>query len=348
MLFYRSRCMVKHKKDGRSVSRQTLEQYRLRAIKLRKKGWKVQDIAEFFGVHRGSVSNWFTRKKYGGIKALKMRKAPGAMPKLDKKQFQQVLKWLKFPATSFGFETDLWDCRRVRLLIKEKLRIKMDNSNVWRLLRRLNLTLQKPEKRAVQQNKQAVDQWLKEEWPRIKAQAKRWQALIYFLDEAGVSLIPNVGRTWAPKGKTPIIRVTGAKGGVCVTSAISPSGKMVFRIEKSTICAPEHIDFLEQILKNHPRRKIIVLEDRARPHVAKAVREFVEKHKRRLAIYFIPSYSPELNPDEHTWRHLKKHELRAHLAKTTDDLRTVVLSKMRSMQRRPTIVRSFFNDTYII
>jgi hypothetical protein len=93
--------------------------------------------------------------------------------------------------------------------------------------------------------------WLKEEWPKIKAHAKRWKAIIYFVDEAGVSLVPVMGKTWAPKGKTPVVKVTGNRGGFCVSSAVSPAGRMLFRIEKEKVRAVVHIQFLKQILRHH-------------------------------------------------------------------------------------------------
>ena len=83
--------------------------------------------------------------------------------------------------------------------------------------------------------------------------------MLYFQDEAGVSLIPFMRTTWAPKGKTPIIKVTGKKGGICVSSAISLAGRMVFRIEKGRMTSETYIDFLAKIILQHPRRKIVII-----------------------------------------------------------------------------------------
>ena len=118
--------------------------------------------------------------------------------------------------------------------------------------------------------------------------------MLYFQDESGVSLTPVLGKTWAKKGKTPKIKVTGNKGGFCVTSAISPAGRMVFRIEKEIIHAEQHIEFLKQIMRQHPFRKIIVIEDNAKPHIAGLVKDFVRENKNRIAVYYLPPYSPDL------------------------------------------------------
>jgi len=335
------------KKDGRSISRETMEHFRFRAIKLRKRGWKVNDIADSFGLNRGSVSRWFTKFKRKGKKALKRTKAKGAKPKLRISHKRQILNWLKQPATDFGFETPLWTCPRVKQIIQNKLNISLHKSKVWEWLRKWNRTPQKPERRASECDGREVKRWLEEEWPKIIKHARRWQAMLYFQDESGISLIPVLGRTWAPRGKTPIVKVTGKRGGFCLTSAISPAGRMVFRIEKKRVNADAHIEFLKQVIKHHPYRKIIVVEDQAPPHIAKKVKKFSEENKKKFALYYLPSYSPKLNPDEHVWAHLKGHGLKDHQAKSTLELKKLALSKMRRIQRKTGLVKSFFYNSYV-
>lgn len=261
---------------------------------------------------------------------------------------KEIVSLLKKSAMEFGFETPLWDCKRIHKIVKQKLGKNISISNLWETLRRWNFTPQKPEKEALEKNPTAVRKWLREDWPKIEEHRRRWQAMLYFQDESGVSLIPVLGKTWAKKGKTPKIKVTGNKGGLCVTSAISPAGRMVFRIEKDTIHAEEHIDFLKQIMKQHHSRKIIVIEDNARPHVAGLVKDFVKNNKNKLAIYYLPTYSPDLNPDEKVWRYLKNVKLKAHQARNKKEFKPLVQSKMRSIQKRPELIKSFFVGSYVI
>jgi transposase len=330
------------KRDGRTYSHDVLEHYRFQAIRLHKEGRQVNEIAHFFGVHRGSVSRWITAYRRGGEKTLKSTKALGPTPKLTTREVYSVIGALQKPATEHGFDTPLWTCKRVHLIVAKKTGKTLHPSNVWRLLRRWGLTNQKPEKRALQADPKEGERWLREEWPKIKAHAKQWRAIIYFVDEAGVSLVPVLGKTWAPKGKTPIVVATGDKGGFCVTSAISPGGRMLFRIEKEKVNAAVHIQFLRQILRHHPARKVIAVEDQARAHVAERVKEFVEGNGKRFALYYLPPCSPHLNPDEEVWNHLKNRKLRAHQARTKKEFKSVLLSNLWSIQRSRSLVRSFF------
>lgn len=331
------------KKDGRSHSHDFLEGCRIRAIELHKKGEKINDIAYFLGFHRGVVSKWVSLFKNKGKKSLLSKKANGPSYKLSEKELKDILLMLKDNATIYGFETPLWTCKQVQQIIQKKINKKIHTTNIMRLFKKLKLSPQKPKRFAFQRNERAVKKWLKEEWPKIEKHQRKWQAMLYFQDESGVSLTPVLGRTWAPIGKTPKVFVTGNRGGLCVTSAISSAGKLIFRIEKGKINAKKHIEFLKQIIKQHPYRKIIIVEDGAPAHKAKKVNEFVEQNKKKIAIYRLPPYAPDLNPDEHVWEYLKAYKLKTHQAKNTDELKHLVKRKMQSIQRNKSLVLSIFH-----
>ena len=330
------------KGDGRSIPRGTLEYLRKQSIRLWKNDKNIEDIADFCGVHFTVVYKWVRIYKQKGEEGLKRRKAKGAEPKLNRDDKKKIILWLKKSAMEFGFETPLWDCRRIQRMIKQKLNKNIAISNLWENLRRCGLTPQKPEKLALERNEMKVKKWIREEWPKIEKHRRRWQAMLYFQDESGVSLIPVLGRTWAKKGKTPKIKVTGNKGGFCVTSAISPAGRMVFRIENHTIHAEDHIDFLKQIMKQHHHRKVIIIEDNAKPHIAVEVKDFVRDNENKIAVYYLPTYSPDLNPDEKVWKYLKHVKLKAHQARNKKEFKPLILSKMLSIQKKPELIKSFF------
>jgi len=334
--------MKKREVGGNRYSHEILEHYRFRTMELYKKGKKINDIADFFGLHRCAISHWITLYKRNGKRALKSKKAKGPQFKLSEKEIKEIINILYDDATIYGFENPLWNCKMVQQTILKQTGKKIHTTNIMRLFKKLNLSPQKPERLASQRNEKAIRKWKREEWPKIEEHRRRWQAILYFQDESGISLTPVLGRTWAPKGKTPKVKVTGKRGGFCVTSAISPAGKLIFRIEKGKIKAVQHIEFLKQIMKQHPNRKIIVIEDSAPVHKAKKVDKFVEQNKKRLAVYRLPSYAPELNPTEHVWAYLKAHELKTHQAQNTDELKHLTKRKMQSIQRRKDLIHSFF------
>jgi len=331
------------KRDGRSYSHEFLEGCRIRTIELYQKGEKINDIAYFLGFHRGVISKWVSIFKKYGKKSLLSKKAQGPSFKLSRDEIKEILSILYDDATIYGFETPLWTCKRVQQIVIKKSGKSIHTTNIMRLFKKLNLSPQKPERFAFQKDRKAVKRWLREEWPKIEEHRRRWQAILYFQDESGISLTPVLGRTWAPKGKTPKVKVTGNRGGFCVTSAISPVGKLIFRIEKGKVNSKKHMEFLKKILKHHPTRKVIVIEDRAPAHRAKKIDEFVEQNKKRLAIYKLPPYSPELNPDEHVWAYLKAYELKTHQAQNEKELRHLVKRKMHRIQRNKPLLLSIFN-----
>lgn len=335
--------MSKKRITGWQLPHDVLEHYRFRAIELWREGKKVKDIAHYFGLHRVTVSYWIAKYKKEGMEGLKSRKALGPPFRLTENEIGTVIRSLEKDATYFGFESPLWTTKRVGFLIKQLTGKRLHHTNVWRLLKRMGLSNKKPEKRAAEQNPREAKRWLKEEWPKILAHARRWQGVLYFQDEAGISLAPVLGKTWAKRGKTPVVKLTGKRGGIVVSAAISPRGRMIFRIEKGRVTSDTFIDFLEKVRKHHPRRKVIVVVDRAPQHVALKVREYAEVNKRTFAIYYLPPYAPELNPDEKVWRYLKDKKLKSHTAMSKEELMAKAISCLLSIQRRPSLIRSFFN-----
>lgn len=329
--------------DGRSISREGLEAFRFRAVELRAKGYSVEQISEIFGVHYNSVSRWFVKARAGGVDSLKRTYARGASLKLD----EETMSWLKEslikPATDWKFDVPLWNSIMVQTLLSKERNQKLGSVTVWRYLQRLGLTYQKPEERYLEQNQELVDRWIKKEWPKVQRWVKENRAILYFEDESGVSMAPVIGKTWAPKGQTPIVRVTGKRGGITAMSAISPSGKLRFRLEDRRINSDIMIGFIKQIMHTHKRRKIALVMDRASCHISKKLLAYVESTY-NLKLFHIPPRSPELNPDEKVWRHLKHVELKNHQAQNKDQLRNIVLAKLRAMQKNPKMTKNFFKN----
>lgn len=275
------------------------------------------------------------------------RRSTGRPRKVDCQELAPTLsKIIKAPATKYGFENPLWNCERARVVLGREVGLRLSRATAWRYLRDIGLSCQKPERRALEQDPEARRNWLAFEWPKLRRQAKKERAVIFFEDESTVSLSPTVGRTWSKVGHTPIVRVTGNRGSINVISAISPRGKLLFKVPRGNVNSDEFIRFLRQVLADVPRKRVHMIVDRGPSHTSKKVQTFLEDEP-RLQIHFLPSYSPELNPDEYTWERLKKVELKAHGELTKKGLKRRTIGAMRSMQRKKGLVESFVRRVYV-
>jgi transposase len=188
-----------------------------------------------------------------------------------------------------------------------------------------------------------VESWRKKEFPEIRRLAKKERATIYFSDEAGVRSDFHAGTTWSPKGQTPVVPATGQRFGMNLISAISPRGDFRFMTVEGRMNAEKFIEFLKRLIHN-ASRPVFLIVDRHPSHRAKKVLAFVRATEGRLRLFFLPPYAPDLNPDEHVWNHLKNHGVGKQAIRSRDQFRRVVLGHMRSLQRLPDLIRSFFRD----
>ncbi len=209
---------------------------------MRKGGAKVCDIAHAFDLHPSSVSRWLTRYNRGGAKNLRNRKASGRPNKFDCSVVgPQIKRVIKHPATKYGFQNPLWNSQRLRLVLTKEIGIKLSQPTMWRALRSIGLSYQKPERRAYEQDPIARKKWIEQDWPNLREAARRERAVILFGDEASVSLNPTIGKTWSKISKTPIVFTTGNRGSIPVISAISPQGALYFKLPKGTVDSDEFI-----------------------------------------------------------------------------------------------------------
>ena len=229
----------------------------------------------------------------------------------------------------------------VQELIKKHLGVSLSRSSVCRLLGQLGLSAQKPLWRAYQQDPKKVQKWIEEEYPKIRREARKVGAEIFFQDEAGVRSDFHNGTTWAKRGKTPIVSTTGKRFGANIISAVSPRGKMRFMVTRGRVTATVFIEFLKRLLINAPG-PIFVIVDGHPAHKAKIVKKFVEEQKGHLKLFFLPPYSPELNPDEYVWNHLKNNCLGKKMLTSKEQLREYIDGHLRRLQKMPKLIQSFF------
>jgi len=239
------------------------------------------------------------------------------------------------------FSFALWTRAMVARVIKQQFGIKLSESSIGRLLRQLGLSCQRPLYRAYQQNPDAVRRWKKEIFPKIKKEAKKVGASIYFFDESGIRSDFHAGTTWALKGKTPIVRTTGARFSLNMIAAISTQGQLRFMIVKRTVIAEVLCGFLKRLMHNF-NAPVFLIWDGHPTHRAVKVRKCIESFNGKLKVFFLPSYSPELNPTEQVWNNVKSKNVGRKAVYEQDQLKIAVMSQLRRLQKLPKIILNFF------
>jgi len=329
---------------GYSIDHATLEIMRMTAVRMVKRGIRVEDIAEGMRLNRSTVFGWLQKYRQHGLKQLKSRKATGAPSKLEQSNILKLMDILRQPATDYGFASDLWTGPRVRILIRNKFGIKMHRDYMPRFLRRLGLVRKSPERRALEQDIKEVRRWKRYELPKITRSASQSKGIILYGDESIFKLIPHVGKTWTFPEVKPIVRVSGKKGiYVAVTSAVSTKGHLLFQIAKTNFNSGTLIKFMKSLHKHFINRKLFFIIDGAPCHKAKVVGRFALENASWLSLHYLPGYSPELNPDEEVWNTVKTQKLNAKPIKDKKELHSVVLGSLRSIQKRPEQIKEFFD-----
>ncbi|MCK4600591.1 IS630 family transposase [Candidatus Bipolaricaulota bacterium] len=330
------------KYDACKLTHKELTELRKRGVASVQAGESPEVVARVFGISRMTIYNWLALYRRGGWHALDAKKRGGRPPKLNAK----AIRWVYDTVTmknplQLRFPFALWTCGMLVDLIKRQFGISLSRSSVSRLLKQLGLSPQRPLRRAYQQNPEAVEQWLKEDFPRIRKEAQEVGATIYFADEAGVRSDYHSGTTWGIRGQASVVSSTGARFGLNVISVVNRQGKLRFMVFNGRLNGDLFIQFLRRLLygASHP---IFLIVDGHPAHRSAAVRKFVASTEGKLRLFYLPTYSPELNPDEQVWNHLKNHTIGKQCINSLEQLTKAVHSHLRSMQRKPALIRSFF------
>lgn len=299
-------------------------------------------VARDMGLYTNRIFIWLAAYRSGGWQALRARKAMGRPKRLDGNQ----IRWIYSAVTGknpmqFKLPFALWTRAQIRVLIVQRFSVRLSLVSVGRLLAQMGLTCQRPLFRAYQQDRSLVERWLKEEYPKIRAQAKRVKAEIFFEDESGVRSDFHSGTTWAPKGKTPVVKVTGQRFSLNMISAISPRGELRFMVVRGGVGAGVFIEFLKRLVHGR-RRPIFLIVDGHPSHRSRKVKAHVESLQGRIRLFSLPPYSPELNPDELVWNDVKNNGVGRTLVHGPADLMSAILGRLRYLQKTPELVRSFF------
>jgi transposase len=329
--------------DFRSLDAGAQEALRRKAVAAVESGMSQVEAARVFGITRQAINNWmgiYAARGDAGLKAKQRGRPHGGQLKgwqaaqICKEIMDRCPDQMKLPFY-------LWTREAVGLLIQKRFKVSLSVWTVGRYLERWGFTCQKPVRRAFEQDQTKVTKWLQEEYPQLRARAKLEGAEIYWGDEMGVRSDHAVGRSYSKKGRTPVIRGTGKRFGCNMVSAITNRGKLYFMVFKSRFVSAVFIGFLRRLCRQVPR-KIYLIIDSHPVHRSAAVRREVQAYQGKLQVFFLPGYSPELNPDEYLNNDVKANAVGRKRPGSQNEMISNVRGYLRSTQQTPEVVRNYF------
>jgi transposase len=331
--------------DGRKLSKSAREQLRISAVKrVIENGESPVAVIRSIGFQTAVIFRWLAAYRFGGYEALKDNPNHGGRPPLltwaDMFHLYKII--VEKEPQQYKFEFALWTIEMVKEVIRIEFNVKMSSTSVWRTLRAIGLTPQRPRRVAYQQNPAAVKKFIHEEYPSIRRLANECNADIYWGDEASIRSDYHSGATWAPKGKTPVVKTTGARFSANMISAVCKNGNMRFMVCEKTCTGDVFIRFLKRLVYGQ-KKPVFLIVDGHPVHKSKKVKEFAASTKGMLQLFILPGYSPELNPDELVWSHVKHHTIGKQTVTGTDQFRSLVHHALRSLAHRSKIISAFFH-----
>jgi len=337
-------------KNARVISPGELHERRKQAVLLFKKGMKRLEIAEIVRAHRNTVGRWIKTWQEAGSASLKPSdsgRPTGSGRRLSFEQEREIRRLLIDKAPDqLKLPFALWTRQAAQQLIQQKYGVSPAIRTLGNYLKRWGFTPQKPVKRAYERCEKQVQRWLNEQYPQIAQEARQEGAEIHWGDETGLRSNDVNGRGYAPKGKTPVRRTKGTPEKINMISTVTNQGTLRFMFYKERMCADVLINFMQRLIKSADKKVYLIL-DNLRVHHAKKVKAWEEKHKSKIALFYLPGYSPDLNPDEYL-----NNDLKAGVSKKPDSrqkgkLKKNALSQMRSIQKQPARIAKYFQAEHI-
>jgi transposase len=331
--------------DMRSLAPAAQEERRRQVVGLRESGLTYKAIGQVVGLTRNGVFDICKRYRTQGMEGLQSGPrgpAPGTGRLLTAAQEAEIRQLIcDDTPDGYGLPFALWSRRAVAMLIEQRCGVCLAVRTMGTYLARWNFTPQKPLRRAYEQDPDEVRHWLKKTYPAIQAKARRQKGQIFWGDETGLRSDDVRGRSYAPRGKTPIVRPSQKRANVGVISAVSNQGELRWMVLHGAITAPVLIVFLQRLIRDAGCKVFLIL-DRLRVHRARIVMDWLAGHTAQIEVFYLPAYSPELNPNEGINGDLKQAATRKPPARTPQELKRNVIDHMRKLSTSPKRVRRFF------
>jgi transposase len=342
--------MCMEKIDARKHNQQTQFELRKQVVRLRKRGLANGEVAEIVGISGAHTSTIWQKYLQGGIDAIrpgKRGRRHGAQRVLDSDQEVELQKMLVDKAPNqLKLPFALWTREAIQKAVKKRFKIDLPLRTITDYLKRWGFTPQKPVKRAYEQNPEKIRKWLEEGYPEIAARAKKEKAEIHWGDETGINNEAYNAKGFAPKGKTPVVEINAKKSSINMISAITNQGKVRFMLYRETMTSKVLLKFLSRLIKD-VERKVFLILDNHRVHHSNAVAKWLEHHKEQIEVFFLPPYAPEYNPDEYLNSDLKRNIRSGLVSRSQNDLTKKTRSFMKTLQRRPKHVRTYFRHSLV-
>ena len=331
--------------DGRHLSDEVLEALRLRALRGIELGFSEADMADVLGVTRDTVSRCWTAYTSGGFDALPHERSGrplGSGRFLSEEQSSRIRSLIdNNTPEQLGVASALWTRRAVGELIHNEFHIDLAERTVGEYLRRWGYTPKKPRRHARKQDPDEVAQWLEKNYPAIEKQAEEEDAEIHWCDETGVAADHHPGTGYSPKGQPVTIETPGPHIRMNQISTISNEGLVRFMTYKGAMNDALFVEFLGRLLRN-ANKKILLITDRLKAHQDSTVNAWVKAHQDRIEIFYLPRYSPEMNPVEYLNNDMKETINAEGLPDNKDTLRSRMQKYMRNLSHLPEHVMSYF------
>lgn len=317
---------------------------RLQGLHLKERGWRRCDVAEAMDVTERSVSNWTAVARLHGPRGLLSVPIPGRPPALSPKQRDLIPEFLWHGAEAYGFRGSVWTCGRIAKVIEEEFGVVYDKGHVSRLLRQLRWTPQMPIQRASQRNEQAIERWRSETWPRLLEEARLERRTVVFVDESGFYLLPSVVKTYAPRARTPVLRVKLTRDHLSVMGGMTPAGRIYTLARQESLNGLHSVEFLVHLTRVASER-LLVVWDGSPIHRRSVVQEWVSETHGKVRLEALPGYAPDLNPwDEGGWNHLKSVEMRNLACRDVEELHEEFHLAVNRLRHKTWLVDSFFDQ----
>ena len=335
-------------KDARHLTASAQEALRYRVINAIENGMSKSEASRVFNVSRTAIHNWTKATAEQGTKALKAKKrGPRARSRLLPHQAATAVRLIEQKCPDqLGLPFYLWTREAVQQFLAERFELSVSVWTIGRYLKKWGFTPQKPLRRAYEQDPLAVKQWLETDYPEICRSAKREQAEIHWGDEMGVRSDYQAGRSYGRTGQTPVVHGTGKRFRCNLISTLTGRGKLYFKVFTQRFDSLVMLDFLRRLVRQRTQ-KIFLIVDSHPVHKSRAVRDWVERHSDRICLFFLPSYSPELNPNELVNHDVKTNAVGRQRPLNQTQMINNIRSYLRSRQRQPHIVRNFFHEKHV-